>query len=210
MIRPFIFTHYLFPTLVIRSYHPVLSTRCSSSMFSLLSAIVGLSRVNISRPSLLSWPAWRFFSQSHVEHAGSEDPIAQRKRLDEQMKRHLLPVLREKRNAMRMARYYKNPQDERERERLRRKTQREQNPAGYQVLQKRHYLARIRKQANDPRYGFVKRLHGWCMKYDWVREELPWETHVPVVYSEKVSKQCSGCTHYTVAKGLKLWLERLY
>lgn len=195
MIRPLIITHCFFPILVIRSHLPALFTRCSASMFPLWSATLGLSRVNISRPSFFSWPAWRFFSQSHVQYAGPEDPIARRKWQD-------------KRNEAQRVRYHANLEDSRKRSRLWWERQREQNPVYYEAYQKRNNLLKVRIQANDPRYGFVKKLHGWCVSHDWVREELPWETHLPVLYPEKVHKQCSGCDHLKPGGGVRLWFEK--
>lgn len=181
-------------------------------MFPLLSVALGLSRVNISRPSLFSWQAWRFFSQSHVNSREVEDPIARRKRLDRQIEQFRVrmadPNLREGYNAMRRARYRNNVETQRERARLRYETWREQNPEEYKEWRRRNKLACLHQQATDPRFGFTKRLHGWCVNQDWVREELPWKTHVPVVYPVKVHKPCYGCTHLKQGGGVRLWWER--
>jgi hypothetical protein len=40
-----------------------------------------------------------------------------------------------------------------------------------------------------------------------VREELPWKTHVPLVYESKVKHFCKGC-NWSPVNGLKLWWRR--
>lgn len=164
-------------------------------MFSLLSSTVDLSRVGISKLSLFSWPAWRFFSQS-AQYAGPEDPIARREWLD-------------KRSELQRARYHANVAKARRTAREWRQSQRVNNPAAYKVWCQKNSVASARSQATNPKWKFLQRLHFWCLHYSWVRDELPWETHVPVVYPEKVHKQCFGCDRLKKGGGVRLWWERL-
>jgi hypothetical protein len=41
----------------------------------------------------------------------------------------------------------------------------------------------------------------------WVRKELPWKTHVPLIHESKVRYFCKGCD-WSPVNGLKLWWRR--
>lgn len=49
------------------------------------------------------------------------------------------------------------------------------------------------RRATDPRFRLVKYLSVWLRRYAWVREELPWKSHVPLVYTSPVQHRCESC-----------------
>lgn len=58
---------------------------------------------------------------------------------------------------------------------------------------------------------FFKRKHRlikWCFRHSWVRQKLPWKTHMPEVYGEKVEHRCTGCT-FVRKNGSKLWWRHI-
>lgn len=49
-----------------------------------------------------------------------------------------------------------------------------------------------------------ERFYIWCFRYDWVRNQLPWKTYKPRLYSERVEHHCMRC-QFTQRQGFKLW-----
>jgi hypothetical protein len=72
-------------------------------------------------------------------------------------------------------------------------------------LKYRRQLYARKKHDNHFRFGHV--LNDWVRRVSLVREELPWKTHVPLVYESKVKHFCKGCD-WSPVHGLKLWWRR--
>jgi hypothetical protein len=49
------------------------------------------------------------------------------------------------------------------------------------------------RYAIDPQFRLLKLLSKWVRAHAWVREELPWKTHRPVVYTSPVQHRCESC-----------------
>jgi hypothetical protein len=156
-------------------------------MFLLLSRTFVIPRFGTPKPTV-----WRFFSQGHTKYEAPlyEDPEARRKRLD-------------KRNE-RQRQKYRNDPEYRERELARHPNWGAQNPEAYKKSREKGLLRDVRRYANDPRFHFLKRL-SLLARHAWFREELPRKAHKPVLYEEKVPKQCAGCDRKHWGGGLKLW-----
>ena len=43
-----------------------------------------------------------------------------------------------------------------------------------------------------------------CYRYPWLREQLPWKTHRPILYDRKVEHYCNAC-EWARTSGTKLW-----
>ena len=135
----------------------------------------------------------RTFSSSHAAKGCSLDPVKRRAQMDrhneiKRLRRQSDPdwLRRERqtvRNSVRRAKW--------------RETNRET------VLE---YLREFCKQryAHDPRHKLRKRMHDLAMAHAWFREKLPWKSHVPIRYDEKVQHSCEKCI-VTRFGGFKLW-----
>lgn len=88
--------------------------------------------------------------------------------------------------------------------RLQQEKWRAQSPEAYKECAEKCRLIKARLRASDPRYKFQESLR-LLARIAWFREELPWRAHKPVLYEEKVPKQCTGCDRKQRAGGLKLW-----
>jgi hypothetical protein len=44
----------------------------------------------------------------------------------------------------------------------------------------------------------------WCSRKPWLREQLPWKTHRPMYYDQRVEHDCVGC-HWPKSSGSRLW-----
>jgi hypothetical protein len=193
----------------------LLLENCSSSMFSFLSSTFVVSKVGTPKPTLLFRPTtWRFFSQSYTIYAEHEDPIAPKLRMDERNirrreKYHNDQAFREKELARFRSRI-RNPlyRDKiKDSAKLRYENWRDHNPEAFQRWIVKSCLLAARLRASDPRYNFSKALHNLLVSDGnaWAREELPWKTHVPVLYPEKVYRKCARCDRRPQKGGLKLW-----
>jgi hypothetical protein len=202
-----------FPSLSTYLVRLLVPARCSSSMFSLLSSTFVVSRVGILRSTSLYWPTtWRFFSQGHTRYAEPEDPVARRKRLDkkneaQRRKYRDDAVFREHeitRAMLRLNSPLTREQNKRSM-RLRNENWRNLNPTAYAEGIERINAHNIQRRASDPRFKFSGMLHNFLMHHAWAGDELPWKTHVPTVYPEKVTRQCARCDRRPPGGGAKLW-----
>jgi hypothetical protein len=166
-------------------------------MFSLLSRTFVIPKFGIPEPTV-----WRFFSQSNTRYTAPlhEDPEARRKRLDKRNERQRQkyrndPEYREREIARHPIKDPMRRNQTKQYMRLANKNWRAQNPEAYKKSREKGLLRDVRRYANDPRFPFLKCL-SLLARYAWFREELPWKAHKPVLYEEKVPKQCAG---------LKLW-----
>ncbi|KAH0194755.1 hypothetical protein KCV03_g395, partial [Aureobasidium melanogenum] len=69
--------------------------------------------------------------------------------------------------------------------------------------------SRARSRASyetDGRYRNMRIMARWIYRYTWFREQLPWKSHRPVLYSEKLVRLCTKCG-VKRRDGLKIWWE---
>jgi hypothetical protein len=66
---------------------------------------------------------------------------------------------------------------------------RENNPN----LQKESNESHKERYATNPRFRLLRLLSKWTRAHEWVREELPWKSHRPVVYTNPVQHRCESC-----------------
>ncbi|CAD0097678.1 unnamed protein product [Aureobasidium mustum] len=59
----------------------------------------------------------------------------------------------------------------------------------------------------NPAHRLRLRMQDMLLKHAWIREELPWKTHTPILYPEKVEHECSSCV-VTRHGGFKMWWKR--
>jgi hypothetical protein len=199
-----------FPSLSTYLIRLLIPAHCSSSMFSLLSSTFVVSKVGTPRPTLSCFPTtWRFFSQSHTRYAEPEDPVARRKRLAQNERRryryHNDPVYRERQNTRRMITNPLYRDQEKRRMRLRYEDWRDLNPTAYAEQIEKHDDYITQRRASDPRFKLSHLLDNFLLRNAWAGKELPWKTHVPTVYPEKVTKQCACCDRQSSGGGLRLW-----
>lgn len=62
-----------------------------------------------------------------------------------------------------------------------------------------------RKCAEDPEYRLRVWLTTSVRRNAFMRERLPWKSHTPVLYQDKVQHTCSTCLVPRMAGGCKLW-----
>jgi len=63
------------------------------------------------------------------------------------------------------------------------------------------------KRKNDETYQLYIYLKNWLRNHQWVREDLPWKSHIPLLYGHKVEHYCHGCD-WTKIGGIQLWWRR--
>lgn len=136
----------------------------------------------------------RTFFSSHTSMAWSSDPIKRRIQLDRfndarRLKRRTDPewLQRERDNAR------KSPCRSKE------KTE----------DQRKAHLEQMRKCVKewfeqDPVRGLRKSVHDVATRFDCFREALPWKSHVPILYAQKMPHRCDACL-ITRHGGSKLW-----
>lgn len=61
---------------------------------------------------------------------------------------------------------------------------------------------------NDERYRMRQLLTLWLHKHAWVREELPWKSHRPVLYDKRIEHYCAGC-EWTKHRGRQLYWQNM-
>jgi len=72
------------------------------------------------------------------------------------------------------------------------------------VLQRNAEVRRT-KRAEDAEFRFKEWLSGVVRRHVWIRERLPWKTHTPVLYQDKVRHTCSTCLVPRLNGAYKLW-----
>ena len=73
-----------------------------------------------------------------------------------------------------------------------------------ELLRGQHEQQR-RKYAEDPAHRLKVWLPTVVRRLVWIRERLPWKTHTPVLYQEKVRHTCSTCLVPRRGCAYKLW-----
>lgn len=78
------------------------------------------------------------------------------------------------------------------------------NAAKMREYTRLHHLA----HRGDKRGIFYKHLLNWGKRFAWFRDTLPWKSHRPVFYDDRVEHYCEGCG-WTEKNGKKLWWRRI-
>jgi len=75
--------------------------------------------------------------------------------------------------------------------------------------ERREYRKAIyaRKEKHDEVFLMRAKIRN-CVRTPWVREELPWKTHRPILYDERTEHYCAGCK-WTRTGGRKLYWQSL-
>ncbi|KEQ62515.1 uncharacterized protein M437DRAFT_66377 [Aureobasidium melanogenum CBS 110374] len=79
-----------------------------------------------------------------------------------------------------------------------------QNPEHREAIRSRKREAYIRHKNRNPHFYTKHRLREWLHKHAWVRDELDWKAHKPVVSPVKVARTCASCNIEQYG-GFQLW-----
>ena len=147
----------------------------------------------------------RFFSADHTEPKLSGNLVKAQYR-DEALKRARARAI--------LARKHKLTTDPEYLRRFR-EQQRAWRNSNLESLHHPKYLERRKLEAKrlqeriqiDPAFALVRRSPTWITRHQWVRENLPWKTHYPVCYPEKVEHDCTKCLISRYG-GAKLWWKK--
>jgi hypothetical protein len=58
---------------------------------------------------------------------------------------------------------------------------------------------------SDEVHKMRRSLRKWCASYVWVREELPWQSHRPILYDKMTEHYCAGCKTTRFRGGKLFW-----
>jgi hypothetical protein len=134
--------------------------------------------------SIKPWGSLCLFSISRVNHLPNKEEYARIKADLERYERHLLTNSTWNRNK------YQNNPEFRSSELLRDKLQKE----------------RLRKTSEA--YSRQQLVHSWARRYTWFREQLPWKSHHPILFAQKLKHVCASC-RVSRSDGSKLWWKKL-
>lgn len=67
--------------------------------------------------------------------------------------------------------------------------------------------AMSRLMQTNPAYKLRATMQNLVLRNPWVREELPWKTHTPILYPAKIEHKCAKCV-VTRHGGNKMWWKR--
>ncbi|KEQ98552.1 hypothetical protein AUEXF2481DRAFT_26919 [Aureobasidium subglaciale EXF-2481] len=84
------------------------------------------------------------------------------------------------------------------------KSQRRQNDPTFRQAELEFKRAWNRKRQMLDSHLKWMRLYQWCSRNSWVRDNLPWKTHRPLLYPERTEHQCSDCS-IVFKNGFRLW-----
>lgn len=136
----------------------------------------------------------RTFSTSHATKTLPLDPVARRLRLDQLNKQAKIRRRTDsewvKSCRENLRKFYGRRKEVTEEQREALLKQKRKNASKY--------------YAEDPVYKLRNRVYSFARRFGWFREALPWKSHVPVVYAQKVSHNCDACL-VTRYGGFQLW-----
>lgn len=139
------------------------------------------------KPSVLMISRLFSFSSSSLISRLSMDPIIRRQQLDAIKLRRRTAIEWHKKemaiNNLSWRRLHLNDPEFREQQRKREKEKYHTNPI--------HQLSKL--------------MSGWLKTHSWVREELPWKTHRPVLHTSPVQHRCEVCGLMRVNGLLLVW-----
>lgn len=146
----------------------------------------------------------RFFSANHTNSNLSES-ISETQEQDEAAKRAKRAARSRTDNGMRdykLATDLEYLRNYRLRQRIRNNTVRKRQDRTHE-----NQVARERERMQDPAYALYQAVRIWIRRHQWVRDSLPWKSHLPILYPEKVKHECSKC-FLTRFGGAKLWWRK--
>lgn len=82
-----------------------------------------------------------------------------------------------------------------------------QKPAKYAKVLENHRLAHAARRGKE-RTRFLASMTNWSHRHAWFGQDLPWKSHQPVSYNERIEHYCEGCK-WTVKGGRKLWWKQI-
>jgi hypothetical protein len=51
-------------------------------------------------------------------------------------------------------------------------------------------------------------MYRWVTRYAWFREQLPWKSHQPILFAQKLRHVCASCRK-SRSDGSQLWCKKL-
>ncbi|KEQ96394.1 hypothetical protein AUEXF2481DRAFT_636468 [Aureobasidium subglaciale EXF-2481] len=81
------------------------------------------------------------------------------------------------------------------------------NPA-FRERRKQQATAWNAARKHSEEYKRYHALRRWCLNYPWVRDELPWKSHRPILYQERTQHTCFSC-QWDRRSGMKLWWKAI-
>jgi hypothetical protein len=148
----------------------------------------------------------RFFSADQTKSESSEN-LAERQ--DDEATRRAKAVAHHKRsNELQKIKLTTDPEFLR--------TYRERTRSYYERVRKATDLTHRNQKAaeqarqrwkSDPVYQLTRVIPLNLRRHQWLRASVPWKTHLPIVYDEKVHHDCSKCL-VTRWGGAKLWWQK--
>lgn len=147
----------------------------------------------------------RFFSAGHVKSNLSENAPATKQREQDEAAKRAKQLARNRRKVdvrrQKLASDAESLREYRKKQRARKHSPMQQ--AYYEEVSKQ----KAQRRKTDHVYALRLAVPEWVRHNQWARESVPWKTHVPVVYDEKVSHECEKC-FVTRHGGLKLWWQK--
>jgi hypothetical protein len=71
-----------------------------------------------------------------------------------------------------------------------------------QNYSRNHYATVLKSDEADKMRRY---LRIWCTRFVWVREELPWQSHRPILYDKMTERYCAGCKMTRFRGGKLFW-----
>jgi hypothetical protein len=157
--------------------------------------------------SLWSSSLLRFFSAGH-DKPNSSEHLEEKQKHDEALKRAKIIAHQKRSNELQRQKLTTDPEFLRNyRRRVRAydyaNRQRLDRASYYQMAAKRER----QRVLSDPAHALNRAIPQWIRRHQWIRESLPWKTHLPIVYPEKVNHECSKCL-VTRHGGAMLWWQK--
>lgn len=134
--------------------------------------------------SIKPWVSLRLFSISRVDHLPNKEEYARIKADPERYKRNLLRKSTWSRNK------YQN------------------NSEFRSSRQSRDKLRKERLRQTSEVYSRQTLVQSWARRYTWFREQLPWKSHRPILFAQKLKQVCASC-RISRSDGSVLWWKKL-
>lgn len=144
----------------------------------------------------------RLFSNYHVRSAASEHLLAKQ---EDQVARRAKNAAYQREYALRHKQGPEYLTRKRKSDRISHTRHGAKIDSNQRRQQQRETVARRRQ--TDPAFKLRSRMHNLVLTSAWVRELLPWRTHTPILYPEKVEHTCAKCL-VTRHSGFKMWWKR--
>ncbi|CAD0111253.1 unnamed protein product [Aureobasidium uvarum] len=156
-------------------------------------SIVGIRSSLLSSHSIV-----RFFSLSNIKHTTKHDPEAPKKPWAKQLAARNARYRNDaayRDEVLARNRTYRAEQSDRFKQCVSKSTKRRRQEDAAWCEQRRKYSLAMYKEkyTKDPTYCLRRRLQRWVAHHLDFMSSLPWKTHRPLYYPEKVRHFCQGC-----------------